>query len=179
LLDGVSSSWMGPSVLFIFDYERDLCRARLVSKVWTDAGGEAIGCWEQPVWKAAQIQRKQLHRLIDEAVSRAAASVVLITQHTAEQKYVQYAVQQTHQQGKRLLAVYVHRIPDEQGQSAPIGHTRFGEIGLDAQGQSLFFWQLYPAYRWVIDDGPTNFGQWVARAVKGSGPARGAFQSPE
>jgi hypothetical protein len=160
--------FMGMPIFLAFDYERDLCRARQVSRVWTEAGGEALGCWEKTVWDAAQLRRGQLHQLIDAAIARATATVVLVTQHTAEKKYVQYAVQQSHQLGKKLLGIYVHRIPDEHGKQAPIGHTRFGEVGVDQQGHSLFFWQFYPAYRWVIDDGPTNFPRWVSRTADGS-----------
>ena len=33
----------------------------------------------------------------------------------------------------------------------------------------MYFWQLYPTYDWVDDDGFNNLGDWVEKAAKKAG----------
>lgn len=103
--------------------------------------------------------------MIDDAINEAEVTVVLISQGTSDQGYVQHAVRASHQLGKGLLAIYFHNIPDPQGKKAPIGNTQFGEIGIE-NGDRLFFWQRYPTYRWMIEDGPRNLRSWIDQAAK-------------
>lgn len=167
-----SKSWMAflfipamaINVFFTFHYEQDLWRARVIQQAWLRQGGEALGFWDEPTWQRARSSERHLE-LIDEAVTDAAVTVVLVTQGTSDQGYVQYAVRKSHQEGKGLLAVYFHNIQDPEGRKSPIGNTQFGELEVDANNTRVFFWQRYPTYRWIIDDGPRNLKHWIEEAA--------------
>jgi len=40
---------------------------------------------------------------------------------------------------------------------------------VNANGESIYFWQLYPTYDWVNDNGYLNFSDWVEKAAKKAG----------
>lgn len=95
---------------------------------------------------------------------------MLITEGTSEQEYVRYAVRQSHQARKGLLAIYMHNLPDAQGNKVIIGNTQFGEIERDAHNNPVFFAHLYSKFmhRWVIENGPDNLRRWVEEAAAAS-----------
>jgi hypothetical protein len=154
---------MDTPVFFVFDYEQDLCRAQLVRKAWENQGGKALGCWDAASWTKTKGDGQHF-RWIDEMVAAASVTVVLVSEVTSQQEYVRYAVRRSHHAQKGLLAVRIHKIPDDIGRTTAIGNARFGAIGRDANNEHLFFWQLYPTYRWVIDDGPRNLKRWIDAA---------------
>jgi hypothetical protein len=154
---------MAIKVFFTFHYEQELWRARIIRQAWIDQGGQALGFWDEAAWQRARSSERHL-ALIDQAVHDAEVTAVLITRGTSDQGYIQYAVCKSHQTGKGLLAIYMHNIPDAQGTKALIGDTHFGEIERDANGNRVFFWQRYPTYRWVIEDGPQNLRPWIDHA---------------
>lgn len=155
---------MATKVFFTFHYEQDLWRARVVQQAWIRQGGEALGFWDEATWRQSRSGEQHLE-MIDRAIQEADVTAVLITQGTSDQGYVQYAVRKSHQEGKGLMAIYFHNIQDPAGQKTPIGNTQFGEIGRDAADNRIFFWQRYPTYRWVIDDGPWNLKAWITEAA--------------
>lgn len=68
-----------------------------------------------------------------------------------------------------MLGVYIHKIKDNNGLIDIKGSNQFGEIGQDENGNSIYFWQLFPTYDWVDNDGYKNFGNWVEKAAKKAG----------
>ena len=63
----------------------------------------------------------------------------------------------------------MHNIKDWSGQIDISGNNQFGELGKNAMGEALYFWQIYPTYDWVSDNGYANLGDWVERAAKLAG----------
>lgn len=49
------------------------------------------------------------------------------------------------------------------------GNNHFGQIGVDANGNDIYFWNRYPTYDWVNDNGYKYFGDWVEKAAKDAG----------
>lgn len=159
---------MTPRVFFTFHYEQDFWRATQVRDVWVRQGGEALGIWEPPIWHEVVSGKVSPVTLIDQALAQADVTAALISGSVSSQDYVQYAIKESHKRGKGLLAIYVYKIQDQQGGHGIIGNTRFGEIDRDANNQSVFFWQRYPTYRWVIDEGPKNLKDWIEEAARAS-----------
>jgi len=84
-------------------------------------------------------------------------------------KWVRYEIRRSHEDRKGLLGVYIHEIEDSNGNTDQKGDNSFGEIGTDANGKPVYFWQLYPTYDWVDDKGYDNFGDWVEKAATKAG----------
>lgn len=152
-------------VFFTFDYENDFFRANVVRNAWVSRYGQAEGFWEDDVCqKLKQNDESYIDPIISQTIEKSAATIVLIGTKTSELNYVRYAICQSRLRGKGVVGIYIHNIKDESGKKAAIGSSRFGEIDKDENNESLFFWQLYPLYRWVIDDGESHLMTWVKKA---------------
>jgi hypothetical protein len=68
-----------------------------------------------------------------------------------------------------LLGVYIHNIKDSDGNTDEKGDNTLGQIGVDADGEPVCFWQLYPTYDYIDDNGYKNFGAWVEKAAAQAG----------
>jgi hypothetical protein len=77
-----------------------------------------------------------------------------------------HEVRRSHARGNGILGVYLHNIKDFNQKTDTGGTNQFGEIGKDTNGNSVYFWSLYPTYDWVINDGYNNLGKWVEEAAK-------------
>lgn len=161
---------MARRVFFSFHYERDIWRANVVRNSWVTKEREAAGFWDASLWEEAQKKGEEaIKKMIEDGLKNTSVAVVLIGKETSGRKWVRYEVRRSHEDGKGLLAVYIHGIEDNSGKTDEKGDTYFGEIGTDANGKSVYFSQLYPAYDWIADKGYDNFGDWVEKAAKKAG----------
>lgn len=161
---------MKKDIFLTFDYERDLWRATQVQQVCSQHNSITKGIWETAIWTEAKTEGPEaVQRLIDAEIKNTSVTIVLIGRHTSGLDYVQHAIRQSRNAGHSVIGIHVHKIPDKAGNIDPIGTARFGEIGKDDKGESLFFWQLYPIYRWAIDEGAEHLHEWVREAAKKTG----------
>jgi len=161
---------MARRVFFIFHYERDIWRANVVRNSWVTKEREAAGFWDASLWEEAQKKGEEaIKKMIEDGLKNTSVATVLIGKETSGRKWVRYEVRRSHEDGKGLLAVYIHGIEDNSGKTDEKGDTYFGEIGTDANGKSVYFSQLYPTYDWIADKGYDNFGDWVEKAAKKAG----------
>lgn len=161
---------MARRVFFSFHYERDIWRANVVRNSWVTKEREAAGFWDASLWEEAQKKGEEaIKKMIEDGLKNTSVAAVLIGRETSGRKWVRYEVRRSHEDGKGLLAVYIHGIEDNGGKTDEKGDTHFGEIGTDANGKSVYFSQLYPSYDWVADKGYDNFGEWVENAAKKAG----------
>jgi hypothetical protein len=107
--------------------------------------------------------------MIDNALSGTSVTVVLIGSKTSDRKWVRYEIKKSHEDKKGLLGVYIHKIKDNSGKTCPKGDNHFGEIDKDKNGESVYFWQLYPTYDYIDDDGCNNIGKWIEKAAENAG----------
>lgn len=161
---------MARKVFFSFHYERDIWRANVVRNSWVTQDREAAGFWDASLWEEAKKKGDEaIKRMINKGLEGTSVTVVLIGAETSGRKWVKYEIRKSHEEGNGLLGVYIHNIKDKDGYTDKKGSNQFGEIDKDENGNSVYFWQLYPTYDWVNDNGYTNFSNWVEKAAKKAG----------
>jgi len=158
-------------VFFGFHYRRDIWRASQVRNSWvTKPDREAAGFWDAAEWEKLKKRGDEaVKRWIDKQLEGTSVTVVLIGAKTSSRKWVRYEIKKSHKDGKGLLGVYIHKLKDKDGNTDEKGDNYFGVIGKDKDGKNVYFWQLYPTYDWVDEDGYENLGNWVEKAAKKAG----------
>lgn len=158
-------------VFFGFHYKRDIWRAAQVRNSWvTKPDREAAGFWDAAEWEDVQKEGDEaVKRWIDKQMKGTSVTAVLIGAKTSKRKWVRYEVKKSHEDGKGLLGVYIHKLKDQDGNTDEKGDNHFGVIGKDKDGNNVYFWQLYPTYDWKDDKGNENFGDWVEKAAEKAG----------
>jgi len=162
---------MARRVFFSFHYERDIWRASVVRNSWlTQKDREEAGFWDASLWEDAKKKGDEaIKKMINKALEGTSVTVVLIGAETNGRKWVRYEIRKSYKKGNGMLGVYIHKIKDNNGLTDIKGSNQFGEIGQDENGNSIYFWQLFPTYDWVDNDGYKNFGSWVEKAAKKAG----------
>lgn len=161
---------MARGVFFSFHYERDIWRANVVRNSWVTQDREASGFWDASLWEEAKKKGNEaIKRMIDEGMKGSSVTVVLIGKETSGREWVRYEIKKSYEEGMGLLSIYIYNIKDSNGNTDEKGNNIFGEIGKDKNGNSVYFWQLYPTYDWKDHDGYNNFGSWVEKAAKQAG----------
>ena len=162
---------MARHVFFSFHYERDIWRASRVRNSWvTKADREAAGFWDAASWE--EVKKKgddAIKRWIDKQLDGTSVTVVLIGAETSTRKYVGYEIEQSYKRGNGLLAIYINKMKDEDGQVDVKGANPFNSWHITAQGQKKYFSSIYSTYDWVDDDGYENLGDWIEKAAKAAG----------
>lgn len=157
-------------VYFAFHYQRDIWRVNVVRNSWVTQDREAAGFYDASLWEEVKKKGEEaIIRMIDEGLKNTSVTAVLIGKETADRKWVKYEIKKSHTDKKGLLGIYIHGIEDQNGDTDQKGSNTFGEIGTDINGNSIYFWQLYPTYDWTTDNGYKYFGDWVEKAAKAAG----------
>jgi len=162
---------MARRVFFSFHYERDVWRASQVRNSWvTKPNREFAGFMDAASWEQVKKQGKEaIKKWIGDQLSGTSVTVVLIGAETSTREWVQYEIKASYERGNGMLGIYIHNIKDANQKTDTPGNSTFGEIGKDLNGNSVYFWQVYPTYDWVLDDGYNNLGDWVEKAAKKAG----------
>lgn len=162
---------MARRVFFSFHYERDIWRASRVRNSWVaKPDRETAGFWDAADWE--EVKKKgddEIRKWINKQLDGTSVTVVLIGAETSNRKWVKYEVQKSHDRGNGMLAIYIHKMKDQDGNTDAKGDTYFGELEKNSSGDSVYFHQLYPSYDWVDDDGYNKLGDWVEKAAKKAG----------
>lgn len=110
-------------VYFSFHYTADRDRARAAAERWLrEPGADATAFIPRPVIeRMIQAGVPAIYRWIDEAIRMADATVVLVGAATAGRHFVEYELASTIRQGKPLLGVRVHDVPDAAGATVAPG----------------------------------------------------------
>ena len=163
---------MARRVYFAFHY-RDVAsfRANVVRNSWvTKPDREEAGFFDASLWEEAKKKDDNaIKKMINNALEGTAVTVVLIGAETSSRKWVKYEIKKSQERGNGLLSIYIHNIKDKDGRTDKKGDDHFGEIDKDKNGNSVYFWQLYPTYDWVDDYGFNNLGDWIEKAAKKAG----------
>lgn len=162
---------MARRVFFSFYYERDIWRAGQVRNSWVaKPNRETAGFWDSASWEKVKKQGDNaIKRWINSQLNGTSVTVVLIGKETSSRKWVRYEIQQSYKRGNGMLGIYIHNIKNVLGKKDTKGKNQFGEICKDTHGKSVYFWQLYPTYDWVNNNGYANLGNWIERAARKAG----------
>lgn len=176
---------MPPRVFLSFNCDRDAARALHV------AGPR--GLFETCEWRGvlgrqewAALERRgaaAVQRWIDAELKASSATVVLIGGETCACPLVHHAIQVTRAEGKGMLGVRVHRLPDPRtGLCDYRGLNPFEINYVTGSSPPVFLNSLYPTYDWVADAGERNLRGWIetasARAVPSPAPGARPLPAP-
>jgi hypothetical protein len=166
---------MPPRVFLSFNCDRDAARALHV------AGPR--GLFEACEWRGvlgraewAALERRgpaAVQRWVDAELKASSVTVVLIGGETCASPLVHHAIQQTRGEGKGMLGVRVHRLPDPRtGLCDYRGLNPFEINYVTGSVPPVFLNSLYPTYDWVADAGERNLRAWIdAAAARAASPA--------
>lgn len=160
-------------VFFSFHYQLDIFRANVVRNAWVSKGGsQPAGYKDRSMWESAQTRNdRRLARMIDAALHGTSVTVVLIGAETASRPWVDHEIIESWNRGNGLLGVYIHNIRDMRDQSTSWpGENPFQGIEVeDDDGEVVDLAELITLYDWVLDDGYSNFADWVEQAAQEAG----------
>jgi hypothetical protein len=158
-------------VFFSFHYERDVQRASVIRNSWvTKPNSEEAGFIDAVNWE--EVKKKgeaSIKAWIDRQLDGTSVTAVLIGAETSSREWVRYEVLRSHEKGNGMLGIFMHNIKDWSGQIDISGNNQFGELGKNPMGEAVYFWQIYPTYDWVNDNGYANLGDWIERAARLAG----------
>lgn len=100
-------------------------------------------------------------------LSGASVTVVLIGAETFDRRWVNYEIQQSYVNGKKMLGICIHQLEDPRTRLTDYkGRNPFENIYVTNSNPRRYLSELYPTYDWVSDDGYTNFASRVENAPK-------------
>jgi hypothetical protein len=138
---------MARKVFFSFHYARDLWRVNVVRNSGVIEGIAAAGFHDASLWEATKKRGDDaVFRLIDDGLSGASVTVVLIGAETASRKYVSYEVERTISRRNGLLGIFIHNIKDQYGHTDPQGGI---PEALRKSGAPIYTWEYGQLGQWV------------------------------
>lgn len=163
---------MARQVFFSFHHGNDLWRANVVRKSHVVKRKEQeIGRYDRSLWEAAKTKgNRAIQKLIDDGLSGASVTIVLIGAETYMRKWCLYEIAKSHNDGKGLLGITLHNVRDQRENTGTRGRNPFayvetsGVLGLKGNLASK-----YPIYDWVRDDGYSKVDTWIEAAAKAVG----------
>ena len=165
---------MPPRVFLSFNCDRDAARALHV------AGPRGLfetcewrGLLSRPEWTLLERRgRAAVQRWIDAEISASSLTVVLIGGETCASPWVHHAIQRTRAEGKGMLGVRVHRLPDPRTGLCDYRGLNPLEINyVTGSAPPVFLNSLYPTYDWVADAGERNVQAWIQAALARANPS--------
>jgi hypothetical protein len=115
------------------------------------AGFEDASLWEEAIKKGDQ----EVYRMIDEALQDTVVTVVCVTQGTTDRKYLDYEIDQSLARGNGLVAVQIHHLKDQNGETGSAGN-------IPPKIQS----NLFKAYKFINEEA---LAHWIEEAAKLAG----------
>ena len=115
------------------------------------AGFEDASLWEEARKKGDQ----EVHRMIDEALQDTVVTVVCVTNGTTDRKYLDYEIDQSLARGNGLVAVQIHHLKDQNGETGSAGDI-----------PSIIQSNLFKAYKYINEDA---LARWIEEAAKLAG----------
>lgn len=115
---------------------------------------------------------------IDRGLRRDGCDRRLIGAQTADRRYVQYEIEESHRRGNGLLGIHIHRLKNQKGETSSRGRNPFSNITVEVEESFLGLWtnkerkrlsEIYPTYESVGNEGYQNVGQWIEDAARKAG----------
>jgi len=170
---------MARRVFFSFHYQKDIWRVSQirnsrVAKDWETNTFLDAASWESVRRKGDAAVKSWIHRQL----AGTSVTVVLIGSQTAERRYVQYEIEESHRRGNGLLGIHIHRMKNQHGETSSSGRNPLSNITVEVREPFVGLWPnkkkkrlsaIYPTYDWVDDDGYQNIGQWIENAARKAG----------
>jgi hypothetical protein len=161
---------MARKVFFSFHYDRDVKRVVQVRNSWVvRARGEAPPFYDKAEFEEAKRRAGGIEKWIEAQMSGTSVTVVLFGAETYDRPWVRHEIKRSHELGKGMLAIDIHRVKDPQHGADIQGRNPLDYWSANRGGQKIPFSSLYLTYDWVLDDGYTNLSSWIEAAAKAAG----------
>ena len=146
---------MARRVFFSFDYSH-VWRVNQIRSMPNVIGTSAAGFQDASLWEEAKKKGdKEIKSLIDKALNNTSVTVVCVTYGTSTRKYINYEIDESLKKGNGLVAVQIHHLKDQNGNTASAGAIP-GKI--EANG--------FKAYKYTNKD---SLAKWIEEAAKLAG----------
>jgi hypothetical protein len=127
---------MARRVFFSFHYVPDVQRAQVVRNSWvTKQDREDAGFFDASVFEATKLRGDdKLKAFLDQGLSGTSVTAVLFGSDTASRRWVRYELLRSFVQGKGILAIDVHSIPDFERRTTNRGPNPLEVLGFEIHG---------------------------------------------
>lgn len=161
---------MARRVFFSFHYARDVRRIQQVRQSWVvRPGGEAQPFYDAAAFEQAKQRAGGIAKWIDQQLAGTSVTVVLFGAETYHREWVKHEIKRSHELGKGMLAIDIHRIKDPQHGADVQGLNPLTHWAANQSGRSIPFTTLYRTYDWVNDNGYGNMPAWIEAAARAAG----------
>ena len=112
---------MARRTFFSFDY-RYVWKVNQIRNMPEVIGTSAAGFVDASIWEEAKKKGdKTIKAMIDAALKNTSVTVVCVTYGTAQRKYINYEIDQSLIKGNGLVAVQIHHLKDQDGNTGSAG----------------------------------------------------------
>lgn len=147
---------MARRVFFSFHYQSDIWRVNQIRNIPNITGCSAAGFQDSSLWEEAKRKGDSaIKALIDKGLENTSVTVVCVGSKTAGRKYINYEIDQSVARGNGIVAVQIHHLKDENGNTDIPGAI---PAKITAGG--------YNAYKYTSHE---RLGKWVEEAAKAAG----------
>lgn len=162
---------MARRTFFSFHFENDIVRASQVRNSWvTKKDREDAGFWDAASWE--EVKKKgddSIKSWIRKNLENTSVTAVLIGSSTSNRDYVKYELEQSWKRGNGIFGFYIHQMKDFSGNTATKGDNSFGELFTSPADSKKYFFERFPTYDWVDNDGYSNLNTWIEAAARAAG----------
>jgi len=146
---------MARRVFFSFHYKY-VWKVNQIRNMPSIIGTAAAGFQDASLWEEAKKKGdKEIKRMIDKGLQNTSVTVVCVTYGTANRKYINYEIDQSLARGNGLVAVQIHHLKDQNGQTGLPGKI---PEQIEANG--------FKAYKYTNKEDLAN---WIEEAAKLAG----------
>jgi len=112
---------MARRVFFSFHYQY-VWKVNQIRNIPNITGAAAAGFQDASLWEEAKRKGdREIKNMIDAALVNTSVTVVFVTHGTAGRKYINYEIDQSLAKGNGLVAVQIHHLKDQNGQTGSAG----------------------------------------------------------
>lgn len=113
---------MARRVFFSFHYQRDIWRVNQIRSIPNVTGCAAAGFQDASLWEETKKQGDDaIKKLIREGLENTSVTLVCVGAKTAGRKYINYEIDQSLARGNGLVAVQIHHLKDQNGETDSAG----------------------------------------------------------
>jgi sugar-specific transcriptional regulator TrmB len=146
---------MARRTFFSFDY-RYVWKVNQIRSMTNVIGTSAAGFADASLWEEAKKKGDaNIKRMIDDALENTSVTVVLVNRGTADRKYVKYEIDQSLARGNGLVAVQIHHLKDQNGDTQTAGRI---PAKIESNG--------FKAYKYTTKEA---LARWIEEAAKIAG----------
>ena len=146
---------MARRVFFSFHYKY-VWKVNQIRSMTNVIGTAAAGFQDASLWEEAKKKGdKVIKAMIDKALQNTSVTVVCVTYGTANRKYINYEIDQSLARGNGLVAVQIHHLKDQNGQTGSAG-------AIPSQIEANDF----KAYKYTTKE---SLARWIEEAAKIAG----------